>query len=108
MKKYDERYLTIRVLSVCNLIVFLSWMSISAYCLEKKSPLGTLLSIPVLYLEVYEVLYYKKSSKEVQKEVSEKCSGRYGLPFHPYYILIVYGGLCVIVTAITAYFTFLQ
>ncbi len=106
MKKSDERYLTIRVLSACNLIVFFAWMLAFAYLFEKGSPFGMLLLIPLLSLEVYEVLYYRRSSKEVKREVSEKCRGLYGRPFHPYYIITVYGGISIILTAMVAYFTF--
>jgi len=108
MKMPDERYLTIRILSVCNLIAFFVWMLAFAYLFENGNPLGMLLFIPVLTLEVYEVLYYRRSSKEVKKEVSEKCRGLYGRPFHPYYIVIVYGGISIILTAMIAYATLVK
>lgn len=108
MKKTDERYSLILFLSVCNIIVFFAWFLLFLYCEGKDASIRELLFLPVLYLEIYEVLYYKKSPQKVRKEISEKCWGRSDLPFHPYFILIVYGGLCVIFTAIDAYFTFLR
>ena len=66
-KSENERYIAIRIMSVCNIISIVICIPLLAFFEEKKFNWGWLLTIFLLAFEIYEALYYKNSSEEVKK-----------------------------------------